>query len=107
MKIKVFISSPYSNGNQVENVNRQIDAADELMSCGFTCFIPLLSHFQHERNPRPYKEWLLNDREWLSVCDILLRLPGESTGADWEEKQAKIMKIPVFYSIEDLIKFYQ
>jgi hypothetical protein len=107
MKIKVFISSPYSIGNQEENVERQIECADRLYNLGFTCFIPLLSHYQHKIYPRVYRDWLDNDLQWLQVCDCLLRLYGESKGADIEEKAARELNIPVFYSIFELTEYYK
>ena len=101
---KIFISSPYTLGDTGENVRNQILAADQLMTAGYTSFIPLLSHFQHLVCPRPYDDWLANDLEWLPVCNALLRLPGESAGADLEVAKAIELGIPVYYSIDDIIK---
>jgi hypothetical protein len=102
--MKVFISSPYSIGDQAVNVNRQIICANELMDLGFTPFLPLLSHFQHLVHPRPYEDWINNDLDWLKSCDVLLRLPGESKGADMEVEKAKEYGIPVCNSIKELLK---
>lgn len=99
---KIYIASPYTIGDIAVNVHNQIQAANELMDLGFTVHVPLLSHFQHLIFPRPYRDWLTNDLEWLPVCDAILRLPGESSGADIEVKLAKKLKIPVYYSIEIL-----
>ena len=46
------------------------------------------------------------DLVWLECCDCLLRLPGESKGADIEVKHALENNIKVFYSIDEIIKFY-
>lgn len=104
--IKVFIASPYTLGDVAVNVKVQIDTADELMNLGFTPFVPLLSHFQHLSKPRPYEDWIANDLEWLSACDCLLRLPGDSKGADGEVRYAKRTYKNVFYSIDELRKYY-
>jgi len=40
--------------------------------------------------------------EWITVCDCVLRLEGESPGADAEVVLAKKKGIPVFYSIDEL-----
>ena len=104
MKPKVFISSPYTIGDVGLNVKAQIKAADELMNNGFTPFLPLLSHFQHIIYDRPYQDWLNNDFEWLAVCDYVLRLPGESAGADLEVIRANELGIKVVYSIDELKK---
>ena len=92
-------------GDVAVNVKRQLDCVDELMTLGFAPFAPLYSHFQHLAHPRPYKDWVEIDLEWVDVCDALLRLDGESKGADGEVEYAKKLGIPVFYSIEELVEF--
>ena len=101
--IKVYIASPYSMGDPVANVNRQIDMASALRNYGFTAYIPLMSHFEHERHPRPWGDWIEHDLEWLKVCDCVLRLSGESKGADMEVEYAVKLGIPVFFNLEVLI----
>jgi len=105
-KIKVYIASPYTLGDAAENVRAQIDAVDELMNMGFMPFAPLYSHFQHMVHPRPYQDWIDIDLEWVEVCDCLLRLPGESSGADDEVEFAELSHIPVYYSFEELYNVY-
>jgi len=105
--IKVYIASPYTIGDCAINVRRQIDAANELMNNGFAPFVPLYSHFQHMIHPRPYQDWVDIDLVWVESCDALLRLDGESKGADGEVDHALKHNIPVFNSIEQLIKFYK
>lgn len=104
--IKVYIASPYTLGDVAANVKRQIDCADELMNLGFAPFAPLYSHFQHMTHPRTYDEWMAVDFEWVEACDCLLRLDGESKGADLEVKHATTFGKKVFYSIEDLVNHY-
>ena len=100
--IRVYIASPYTIGNVLENVTAQIKVAHELMNLGFAPYLPLLCHFQHTLAPRPYEDWMKQDLEWLTACDVLLRLPGESKGADQEVKFAQEKGIPVRYSLEEL-----
>jgi len=101
-KKKIYIASPYTKGDVAVNVKAQIDCVDQLMNLGYAPFAPLYSHFQHIAHPRPYSDWVNIDLEWVPVCDALLRLPGESTGADGEVELARSLGIPVFYSIDDL-----
>jgi hypothetical protein len=101
--IKVYIASPYTIGDVAVNVKRQIDCANTLMNLGFAPFIPLMSHFQHMIHPRPYQDWIAIDLEWVKSCDCLLRLEGESKGADGEVAYAKQLGIPVFYSLNELL----
>lgn len=105
-KIKVYIASPYTLGDVGENVKVQIDAADYLMDNGFAPYTPLLAHFQHIVHPRHYDDWLELCLEWLPMCDCIIRLPGESKGADIEVGIAKEKGIPVFYSLDEVCLFY-
>ena len=100
----VYIASPYTKGDVAKNVKVQIDAADELMNHGFCAIVPLLAHFQHIYHPRSYEHWMKISEEKLRRSDVLLRLPGESNGADDEVKLAKLLNIPIFYSIKDLVR---
>jgi len=101
--MKIYIASPYTNGNQAENVRAQLDVFHLLLKAGYIPFAPLLSHFVEIVHPHLYDDWMVYDLAWLSVCDGVLRLPGESPGADVEVEHAKKLNIPVFYSINDLI----
>lgn len=103
--IKVYIASPYTLGDVAVNVKVQLDAVDELMNLGFAPYAPLYSHFQHMAHPRPYTDWVEIDFVWVEVCDCLLRLPGESKGADDEVKLALELGKPVFYTIKDLVEY--
>ena len=104
--IKVYIASPYSTGDQAINVRRQIDAANELLNAGFIPFVPLLTHFQHIVHPRSYEEWLDYDLELLIACDAVLRLDGQSNGADIEVKTATKHQIPVFFALNHLKEYF-
>jgi len=104
--IKVYIASPYTKGDVAVNVKKQLDVANELIINGFAPFAPLYSHFQHMAHPRPYEDWIRLDLEWVKVCDCVLRLEGESTGADGEVDLAKKLNIPVFYSLNELYENY-
>lgn len=87
----------------VLNVRAAILAGDEVWKAGFTPFVPHLSHLWHTVSPHPYDDWLALDMEWLAVCDILVRLPGESAGADEEVEYARERGIPVM-SLEELLE---
>lgn len=105
--IKVYLASPYTNGDVAANVHRQIKAANELMDRNFAPFTPLLYHFHHLVIQRPYDDWLELDLIWLEQCDCMLRLPSleESSGADTEEAVAKSLGLPIFDNI-DKLDFY-
>lgn len=103
---RIYIASAYTIGDPAVNVKLQIDTAAFLIDKGFAPFVPLLYHFQHMAHPRPYDVWINVDNAYVTVCDALLRLPGESKGADAEVNLAKRHGIPVFYSVEELVEWF-
>jgi hypothetical protein len=78
------------------------------MKLGFVPFVPHLSALwdivDGESSPITYDDWLKYDFAWIDCCDALLRMPGESRGADMEVEYARSKGIPVSYSIADLIE---
>ena len=103
MKI-VYVAAPYSSGDQVINVRNAINAGEELVKNGFVPFVPHLSHLWHCISPHEYDFWINLDTHYLLRCDALLRLPGESRGADSEVAIAIEKWIPVYYSIPELVE---
>ena len=100
--IRVYIASPYTLGDAVLNVRRSLEAADDLLSRGYVPFVPLLAHFWHFLSPKDYRVWTAYDLAWVPVCDALLRLSGESEGADREVEEAREHGVPVFFDVETL-----
>ena len=107
MRRKVYIASPYTLGDVAMNVKRQIDVSNELIDLGFLPFAPLLFHFQHMVHPRSHEQWMDVDLGWLAHCDVVLRLDGESKGADIEVARAKELGIPVMYNLSELMESYK
>jgi hypothetical protein len=107
MKPKVYLAGPYSKGDPLQNTLKAMTVGEAVVDMGGVPFIPHLSHYRHEQNPRPYQYWIEEDLEWLPVCHALYRIPGESPGADGEVAEAERLGIPVFYSLEELAKFIQ
>lgn len=101
--LKIYIAGPYSTPDPVVNTSAAMETWHVLRDEGFSPFCPHLSLFLHMHRSRPYEEWLEYDNEWIEVCNALLRLPGDSSGADKEEALCRSLRIPVFYSLDDLI----
>lgn len=99
--MKVYVAGPYSS-NPVRGLQAAIDAADQVVARGHCPFIPHVSLVWDLVSPRPYEFWLAYDLVWLASCDVVLRLPGDSMGADGEVKAAEFAGIPVIYSVIDL-----
>jgi hypothetical protein len=90
----VYVAGPYtSNPNKCTNL--AIDVGDWLAIDGYIPVIPHLTHFWHKRIPHDWEFWMEMDSAVLEKCDMLVRIPGESKGADMEVEQAKLLGIPV------------
>ena len=92
----IYVAGPITKGDQALNVRMGMDAATLLMDNGYIPFVPQLSWFWHLCNPADYEQWMKLDLEWIKRCDALLRLPGESKGADVEVTHAMQLKLQVF-----------
>ncbi len=103
---RIFVSGPYTLGDVAQNVKNSMDVSNDLISLGFAPFCPHLTHFLHMNKFQPYEKWLEIDLAFLRVCDALIRIPGESNGADKEVEFAKKLNIPIVYNIADLKKIF-
>lgn len=104
-KIKyVFLSGPYTKPNPNHNVRNTLVFADKLVAYGFVPFVPHLSHLWDTVLPHPYEHWMSLCLSWVERCDALLRLSGDSSGADREVMHAKEHGIPVFFNLEQLLE---
>ena len=99
----VYIAGPYTNPDPVKNTHRVIVMANWLREFGFVPFVPHLTLFWHFILPHEIDYWYSYDIEWLKKCDCILRLSGESSGADKEVEIAKELGIPIFYDPQELI----
>jgi hypothetical protein len=113
----VYIASPYTKGDQAQNVAFQFRIWDFLLDAGATPIAPLWSHFQHLHIPRPYQDWTAYDNEIIARCDACLRLNAEDTrtgyiervssGADAEVDLFLRLGKPVFFSVADVLRWHQ
>jgi len=100
--MRVYIAGPYTKGDVVINVREAFLAADAVVALGHEPFIPHASHLWHLISPHEYEFWMERDMAWLEVCDALLRLPGESSGADREVSHMQSLGKPIYDSLGDL-----
>ena len=92
----IYVAGPYTSGDPIINTRKAIEAGEQLRAMGFVPFIPHLSLIWHLVNPHDVDFWYAYDKEWIERCDALVRLPGESKGADAEVKLALELGLPVF-----------
>lgn len=100
--MRIFISGPYTNPDPVINTRNAILVAEQIIEKGHIPFIPHLNHLWHLVSPHNIDYWYGYDLDWLDVCDAILRLPGDSPGADTEVEYAISKGKKVFYDIRKL-----
>lgn len=102
----VYVAGPYSSPDPAVNTANAIKVATQLLDLGYVPFCPHLCHLWHLVNPRPYEDWLDYDNQWITKCEVLLRMPGASSGADKEMALAAKLGVPVVHSLEQLLASY-
>lgn len=113
MNEKVYIAGPIAKpskkkGRYGKNIVPAMNAWANLWSAGYIPHCPHLSYFLENHLIKEWgvglshSEWMEQDYAWLLECDAVLRLPGDSVGADLEEAFARKNDIPVFYTITEL-----
>jgi nucleoside 2-deoxyribosyltransferase len=105
-RAKIYIAGPYSKGNVAVNIKKAIKYANELSEKGFAPFIPHLSYYWNKLYPKSYEFWMQLDFEFVKCCDGIIRIDGESAGADREIELAKKLNIPIFNSVNETIKYF-
>ena len=99
----VYVAGPYTFPDPCVNTNAMIKVGTRLIEDGVvTPLVPLLTMLWHLVDPHPVEFWYAYDLELLARCDVLLRLPGQSTGADIEVAEAQRLGTPVVFNVEEL-----
>ncbi len=128
MKV-IYTAGPIRKGNIWENVAQADDAMLALMMAGFSVINPMLSCWAGAASdenleaircgcrPHPLahggfrklgaEPWLTMDLELVKRSDAVLRLPGESSGADGEVAHARSLGIPVFHSVDEVVEHFR
>ena len=103
MRTKVYLSGPITLGDREHNFQQACDAHKRLMAAGFAVMNPILTMQIPDCWDIPHDEWIAADLPWVAAADVVMRLPGESTGADEECEFAGIAGVPVYTDIDQLI----
>lgn len=99
----IYLAGPYSHPDPVANTHAVVMVAEEIMREGkMIPLIPHLSMLWHAIVPHEVEFWYEYDLHLLARCDAVLRIPGESTGADREMDEAWRLGLPVFRGLDDL-----
>jgi Domain of unknown function (DUF4406) len=100
--MKIYIAGPYSHPDPIANTRTAILAAEEVIKKGHVPYIPHLTLLWHIVVPHRLEFWYEYDKVWLRFCNALLRLPGESKGADEEVALARKLCLPLYYTLDQI-----
>lgn len=127
---RIYIAGPISRGDLAHNVNQATAAFVALAVAGLAPFCPHWSVYSKPCKRVPitgyespdvirtdvvcvatvsgndemtHADWLNVDLPWVQVADAVLRLPGESAGADREVEFARACGVPVYHSVREVV----
>ncbi len=111
-RIRVYIAGPMTNGGKGYDMKSVTDAIKvylRLVELGFVPYCPQFTMFCDFLEPGrvPYESWLELDHCYIDDCDAILRMPGESKGADRECEYAEACGTPVFTGIGEFLAEYK
>ena len=95
MRLLVFLAGPFTS-NPMHGTRAASLAGDVLYEAGYDVYVPHLSILDDLLSPHDADYWYARTLRMVEHCDLLLRLPGASEGADREVARARELGIPVF-----------
>lgn len=103
----VYLSGPLSKGDRSLNVFQFMQAHELLMDAGFAVYNPGLTAMLPWAWEKKHEDWIASDLPLVEKSDFVLRLPGESVGADMETDHALKHNILVVFvdSIASIKKY--
>lgn len=112
---RVYLAGSYSADNVIsilDNIRKGIRAGTEVLLAGYAPFTPWLD-YHYNLSLRDGEKLTVEDfyrysLSWLEVSEAVLVLPDSenSNGTRQEIEAAKKLGIPIFYSLEELKKFF-
>ncbi len=120
---RIYVAGPLTKGGLAENVNRATAAFVALAKAGFAPMCPHWSVYSKScgewtensvkcigtalgNDQMSHADWMGVDLPWVAVSDAVLRLPGESAGADLETAHAAEHGVPVLHSVEAVVAWF-
>lgn len=102
---QVFISGPLgAEADWPANVREACRLAEIVSELGFAVVVPHCFVEWHRHYPAEYERWIERDLRLVECSDLVLRLPGESPGADleceyaidmsWQERPPVVERLP-------------
>lgn len=112
--LKVYIAGPITRGDIRANVQAATDAFFSILAAGHAPLCPHWSVYANcdgvpDANPRglTHKSWVDICLPWVEAADVVVRLAGESAGADIECNYARVNGVPVCYGLDSLFEYLE
>ena len=105
MKKLIYIAAPYAHPDPIENTNKVIKIAEQVIQAGHIPYIPHLNLLWHIVVPHPPEFWYAYDLAILKRCDALLLVEGLSEGVEREVQFAIDNNILIIYGIDNFINW--
>ncbi len=101
---RVYIATPYSQPDQVINVQKAISVAECVLDeTDWLPFVPHLFHLWHLVSPHPYGFWMTMDRDWMETCHAVLAPYDMSEGVKQDLNAGTDMGLPIFLSLTEFV----
>jgi hypothetical protein len=108
----IYVSSPYSAPTQDERWGNVLTAIKAGIVIRLKGNFPVIPHLYDDFDEVAkalgieftWQDYIDMDTTFLSKCDAILYL-GSSKGADIELSVARDMKIPIYYSVDEVPEF--
>lgn len=102
MRPLLYVAAPYTRPDPVQNTHAVLRVAMVLYEATEWCpVVPHLSLLWHVVTPRSDRHWLDYDLHLMRKCDAVVRLPGDSPGADAEIVEANRLGMKIL-SLDEL-----
>ena len=93
--LKVYVAGPYT-AEPDQCTADAIAVGGAVLDAGHAPLVPHLHHYwQTCHGRRHYEDWMRIDLAWIVAADVVIRMPGQSAGADRETELARAHGIPV------------
>ena len=91
------------------NISDNVDASLEVFFAKYSPFCPALDFLYFIKSKKRITEAMIkkHSKDWLEVCDAIVLTPDweKSSGTVAEIKYAEKLGIPVFKTLEELLKY--
>lgn len=103
--LTVYIAGPYTNGDCAANTGDAIRVFGRLAEMGVCPICPHTSMLVQMIAPQRWERWIDFGLEMVRRSDCVLRMAGDSRGADIEVSEALALGIPVFRDNDQWLEF--